>query len=59
MSDVLKCFLYGISIIKYGWIIMLKNKTTKIYQVHSKCIIMQTDNGTEFEINIMNQYGLR
>ena len=24
-------FTYGILFIKYGWIIMLKNKTTKIY----------------------------
>ena len=39
---------------------MLKNKTTKIYLVHSKCITtLQTDNGTEFENNIMNQFGLR
>ena len=53
-------FYNRVSFMKYGWIVLLKDKTTKICQVHSKCIItMQTDNATEFENNIMNQFGLR
>ena len=53
--------------IKYEWTVPLKDKIAKILWVHSKKYIiiyhvpttLQTDNGTEFENNIMNQFWLK
>ena len=52
--------------IKYGWIVLLKDKTTKnilgaskMYYNHNVPTTLQTDNGTEFENSIMNQFNLR